>query len=101
MAGAAIRVRLLGLPLHHSAARGSVRAVRPRQGLGLERLDEFAAHYARTLELPAGFLEGYLRGNLEYGMDARHLEGLERFYRLSFEAGLVDRLSPLEFAAPP
>ena len=45
--------------------------------------------------------DGAVRDNLEYGMDARHLEGLERFYRLSFEAGLVDRLSPLEFATPP
>jgi chorismate dehydratase len=68
---------------------------------GLERLGEIAAHYARMLDLPVGFLEGYLRDNLEYGMGARHLEGLERFYRLSFEAGLVDRLSPLEFATPP
>jgi len=66
---------------------------------GLARIEEIAATYSRTLDLPAAFLEGYLRCNLDHHMGARHLEGLERFYRLAFEAGLIENHLPVRFMA--
>lgn len=71
------------------------------QRWGLERCAEIAEHYARNLNLPADFLLRYLQQNLDHSMGAEHLDGLERFYRLSFEHGLIDQLNPLRFSNPP
>ncbi len=64
---------------------------------GLSRMEEIAASYARTLSLPAPFLEQYLRCNLDHNMGPEHIEGLERFYRLAFDAGLTECQVPLRF----
>ncbi len=64
---------------------------------GLARIEEIAACYAPTLDLPVDFLEGYLRHNLDHNMGQEHREGLERFYRLAFEAGLIERLQSVRF----
>ena len=64
---------------------------------GLSRIEEIAASYARTLSLPALFLEQYLRCNLDHTMGPEHIEGLGRFYRLAFEAGLTECQIPLRF----
>jgi len=66
---------------------------------GLARIEEIAAAYSRTLELPAAFLEGYLRHNLDHDMGPEHIVGLERFYRLALEAGMIDTLKPIRFMA--
>jgi chorismate dehydratase len=64
---------------------------------GLNRIDEIAARYSQTLQLPACFLEGYLRHNLDHNFGPEHLAGLERFYRLAFNAGLVEGYRPVRF----
>lgn len=64
---------------------------------GLARIGEIAHCYARILDLPAEFLESYLRNNLDHHMGHEHRQGLERFYRLAFEAGLIDSLQPVRF----
>jgi chorismate dehydratase len=64
---------------------------------GLDRIDEIAACYSRTLQMPARFLEGYLRNNLDHNLGPEHLAGLERFYRLAFEAGMTGELRPVRF----
>ncbi|MBZ5495044.1 MAG: menaquinone biosynthesis protein [Acidobacteriia bacterium] len=66
---------------------------------GLERIGEIAASYSRTLSLPAPFLEKYLQRNLDHTMGPEHIEGLDRFYRLAFEAGLIGRFTPVRFLA--
>jgi len=66
---------------------------------GLARIEEIAASFSRTLDLPVAFLEGYLRRNLDHDMGPEHNEGLNRFYRLAFEAGLITELIPIRFLA--
>lgn len=66
---------------------------------GLARIGEIAAHYARNLDLPVAFLEGYLRRNLDHTMGPEHTQGLNTFYRLAFEARLIEALAPLRFVS--
>ena len=66
---------------------------------GLARIDEIAAAYAVALTLPQPFLKNYLCRNLDHSMGAEHIEGLERFYRLSHQAGLIKDLMPVRFAS--
>ncbi len=58
---------------------------------------EIAAEYARRLHLPADFLEQYLLKNMDYEMGEAHLQGLEKFYALAFEAGLLSELAAVRF----
>jgi predicted solute-binding protein len=64
---------------------------------GLERRDELAEVFARRLNLPKDFLLEYLYQNIDYSLAAPHQEGLERFYRLAFENGFIDRAKPIRF----
>jgi len=64
-------------------------------GCGVRR--EIAGEYGKRLGLPQGFLEEYLRHNVDYDMTARHVEGLERFYQLAFESGIISHLKPVRF----
>ncbi len=65
---------------------------------GLERRKEIASVYAASLNLPASFLESYLRNNIDYDMKPAHVEGLETFYQLANQSGLIPELRPLDFA---
>lgn len=64
---------------------------------GLERRREIALSFARSLELPAQFLEDYLHRNIDYDLGPRHLEGVGSFYRLAFQEGLISGVQPLRF----
>ena len=64
---------------------------------GLSRVEEIAADFARTLDLPTRFLEDYLRRNLDHRMGPEHIESLQRFHGLALEAGLINYLAPLRF----
>ncbi len=68
---------------------------------GLGRRPEIAANYAKTLNLPVQFLEDYLSQNIDYEMGPSHLDGLETFYRLAYESGLIPELKPLRFFLTP
>lgn len=48
--------------------------------------------------LSEAVVEDYLRHSLHYELDSGDLEGLDLFYRLAAEDGLIDRARPLEFA---
>ncbi len=66
---------------------------------GLARIDEIASAYAVALGLPPEFLINYLCRNLDHSLGVEHIEGLERFYRLSHQAGLIKDLIPVRFAS--
>ncbi len=66
---------------------------------GLERIEEIAAAYARALDLPAEFLERYLRYNLDHNLGPEHRDGLQRFYQLAFEAGFIGTPAPVRYLA--
>ena len=64
---------------------------------GLQRFPEIADSYAKSLNLPAAFLEDYLKRNINFNFDAEHIEGLREFHRLAEKHGLIPNLRPLEF----
>ena len=67
---------------------------------GLERRDEIAEIYAKTLNLPARFLENYLEKNINFDLGADHIRGVEAFYRLAKQLDLIPEMAPLEFLPP-
>lgn len=64
---------------------------------GLARRREIAEEYSRRLCLPRQFLEDYLQYDVDYTLSSRHIEGLERFYSLAHQEGLIPQLKPLRF----
>ncbi|MEO8350018.1 MAG: menaquinone biosynthesis protein [Acidobacteriota bacterium] len=48
--------------------------------------------------LSEAVVEDYLRHSLHYELDARDLAGLDLFYRLAAEDGLIERPRPVDFA---
>ncbi len=66
---------------------------------GLSRRDEIASLFSKSLDLPAKFLANYLRENINYDLGPEHIEGLERFYELAAQEGLIPERRPLHFTA--
>lgn len=64
---------------------------------GLQRREEIVQSYSSLLDLPVPFLRGYLDHNIDYNLSGRHLEGLERYFQLAFEAGLITERAPVRF----
>jgi chorismate dehydratase len=64
---------------------------------GLERLREISEGASIKLDLPPRALERYLSQNIHYDLDAENLKGLERYFALSAEAGLIPLNKPVEF----
>ncbi len=68
---------------------------------GMARIGEIAEGAALKLDLPAKALERYLRGNIDFSLDAENRAGLEFYYQQCAQAGLIPRAKPLELAAAP
>lgn len=64
---------------------------------GLRHLEDIARRAAPQLELAGGQLERYLRHSVDFTLDAPQCAGLESFFRLAQELGLIERARPLEF----
>jgi chorismate dehydratase len=67
------------------------------KNLGLKHRREIALEYAASLDLPAPFLENYLRHNIDYDLEPAHIEGLQKFYLLAKRENLIPKLRPLQF----
>jgi chorismate dehydratase len=67
---------------------------------GLAAVDEIVAEEAAPRGLPAEVVREYLTGNVHYHLDAECLAGLERFYSLAAEHGLIDGVRELRLVAP-
>jgi chorismate dehydratase len=65
---------------------------------GLARIPEIAEGAALKLDLPARALERYLRENIDFSLDDENRAGLEWYFRLCAEAGLIPGARPLELA---
>ena len=81
------------------SSNGLVEVFQTARDWGVARIPEIAEAYSELLELPAAFLEGYLRRNLEHHLRSEHQEGLDRFYRLAQESGYIRERSPVRFLA--
>ena len=64
---------------------------------GLNKLEELAASYAATLDLPQAELLRYLRESVNYDLDEANRAGLQRYFELARECGLLTELQPLRF----
>ena len=65
---------------------------------GMANISDIADGAALKLDLPSRSLERYLRENIDFWLDAENIAGLELYYKLCAEAGLIDRAKPIEFA---
>jgi chorismate dehydratase len=63
---------------------------------GLRHLEQISAEASRELQLPADKLQHYLRENIDYSLDDENIHGLQRYYKLAAEMGLITELKPLE-----
>jgi chorismate dehydratase len=66
---------------------------------GLQRREEIASAFSKSLDLPMPFLEKYLRQNIDFDFGAGHLEGLQRFYELAKQEDLISEFRPPRFLA--
>ncbi|MBK6314869.1 MAG: menaquinone biosynthesis protein [Blastocatellia bacterium] len=64
---------------------------------GRAAIDQIADRYALSLGLDRASVVEYLTSNIHYELDGEGLAGLERFYRLAAEEGLITEPSPLSF----
>jgi chorismate dehydratase len=67
---------------------------------GMEQLDPISSEASRELHLPAEKLHRYLRENIDYTLDTENLRGLERYFDLARETGLIERAKTVEIASP-
>ncbi len=56
---------------------------------GLLHVDEICDEAAAELNLPAAELRRYLSENIDYRLDAENLQGLQRYYDLAEELGII------------
>ena len=64
---------------------------------GLAHIDEIACEYAPRLGLATEAVKVYLTENIDYSLDEENRRGLELFYRLAHEIGLVPAARKIEF----
>ncbi len=64
---------------------------------GLEMLEEIAAQYAVELELPPDDLLGYLRNNVNYDLDQENIAGMQCYFEMAKQLGLIPEAQSLEF----
>jgi chorismate dehydratase len=65
---------------------------------GLEHIEDIACEYARRLGLQPESVKVYLTENIDYSLDEENRRGLELFYRLAHEIGLIPGVKKIEFA---
>jgi len=64
---------------------------------GLEHVDELADIYAENLGLERDDLFKYLTQNISYDLDGESLRGLELYYDLASQSGLIEKPRPVVF----
>jgi chorismate dehydratase len=65
---------------------------------GLQHLDDIAREYAPKLGLSPQAVKVYLKENIDYSLDEENLKGLQLFYRLAREIGIIPREKEIQFA---
>jgi chorismate dehydratase len=65
---------------------------------GLQHLDDIAAEAAKELRLRTTDLRNYFDENIDYTLDEENRRGLQRFYELSAELGLIPEAKPVQIA---
>ena len=66
---------------------------------GLQHLDAIAAEASAEMNLPAADLRRYLSENIDYHLDEENLLGLQRYFDLAANLGLISQANQIEVAA--
>jgi chorismate dehydratase len=64
---------------------------------GLRTLEVIAAQYAVELELPEDDLLGYLRNNVNYDLDEENIAGMQCYFQMASELGLIPEAQEIRF----
>ena len=80
------------------AEEEAARIVKASREAGRRGFPALVAAEAERSGLPPAVVEDYLLHSLHYELDAADLAGLDLFYRLASEDGLIERPHPLDFA---
>jgi chorismate dehydratase len=65
---------------------------------GLAHIDDIAAEYAPKLGITPSAVKVYLTRNIDYSLDEENRQGLQLFYKLAHEAGVIPAEKELLFA---
>jgi len=84
-----------GSPLVESIAEDFLRS----RDHGLQNREALAAEWAPRIALPESTIRAYLTSNIHYVLDDDCLAGMSAFFRLTAEAGILPRYTPLVEAA--
>jgi chorismate dehydratase len=64
---------------------------------GMQHLDDICGEASTNMGLPSTKLRRYLTENIDYGLDAENLQGLQRYFDLAAELGLIAKANEIEF----
>jgi chorismate dehydratase len=64
---------------------------------GIEQTEQIASQYAIELNLPEDDLLSYLRDNVNYDLDEENIAGLQRYFDLAYDCGLIPQNHELRF----
>jgi len=64
---------------------------------GLARIEEIITHYSETLQLPRAELLSYLIESVNFDLDKENIAGMQRFFELAREGGLIEENRKLVF----
>ena len=65
---------------------------------GIAHDEEIAARYVEELKLPFAETLSYLRENVNYDLDEENLAGLQHYFQLARESGLIEVERELKFS---
>ena len=65
----------------------------------MQHLEEIVREESARTGLSSKLVHTYLTENINFNLEGRNLQGLQRFFELSAEMKLIDRLNPTEFIA--
>ena len=65
---------------------------------GMAHLGEICEEAAAEMKLPAAELRRYLMENIDYGLDAENRRGLQKYYELAAEVGILGGVRELMMA---
>ena len=66
---------------------------------GMQHLDQISVEASRELNLPAEKISRYLTENIDYTLDQENLRGLQRYFDLAAELGLIKEAKPPQIAS--
>jgi chorismate dehydratase len=66
---------------------------------GMNQIAEISAEASRELNLPADKISRYLTENIDYTLDDENLRGLQRYFDLAAELGLIKQAKPVQIAS--